>query len=113
MGEQHHISVKMSVSADAPCLGVAIVSNPNIHLVQIRRQHGEQTGDVGRRPLHHHTLLPAHKHCAAIGLFSQVGPLNGENPMSCADGKKKRKKENGLRLDATHDNDSPVNQMHI
>lgn len=89
----------MSFRVDVPCLGVAIVSNLNIHLVQTRRQHGEQTGDIGRHPLHHHALLLTHEHCALIGLSSQVGTLNGENTVSCADGEKL--------------NDSHVNQVQI
>lgn len=83
------LGVKMSFTAAVPCPGVAIVSNLYMHLVQARRQHGEQTGDVRRCPLHGDTLLPAHEHHAIIGLSSQVGTLNGENSMSYTKGDKK------------------------
>lgn len=73
------ICVETSFTVTVPCQWVAIVSNLNIHLVHARRQHGETTGDVRRRPLHGHTLLPAYQHDAVIVLASQVGALDGEN----------------------------------
>lgn len=81
--------MKMSFTAAVPCLGVAIVSNLHIHLVQARRQHREKTGDARRRPLYSYTLLPADEHDTVIVLASQVRTLDGENSMSYTKGDKK------------------------
>lgn len=90
-GESISISPGETVSftGAVPCLGVSFVSNLYFHLVQARRQHGEKTGDVCRRPLHSDTHLPVHEHHAVIGLFSQVGTLDGENSMTYTKGNKK------------------------
>lgn len=79
---------KMCCAAAAPCLGVAIVSNLYIHLVQARRQHREETGDVCRCPMRGDTLLPANEHDTVIVLASQVRTLDGENSMSYTKGDK-------------------------
>lgn len=60
------LSVEMSFKVTVPCLGVAIVSNLYIYLVQTRWQHRETTGDVCCRPLNNHTLLPSYEHHAVI-----------------------------------------------
>lgn len=64
------LRAEMSFKVTVPCLGVAIVSNLHIYLVQTGRQHRETTGDVCCRPLNNHTLLPAYKHHAVIVLAS-------------------------------------------
>lgn len=72
----------VSFTVAVPCLGVAIVSNLHVHLVQAGWQHGEKTGDARRRPLHGDTFLPAYEHGAVVVLSTEVWTLDGENAMS-------------------------------
>lgn len=70
-------------SAAVPGPRVAAVPNLHVHLVEAGRQHGEEAGDVRRRPLHRHALLSSHEHATAVALAPEVRTQDGENPTSC------------------------------
>lgn len=76
------LCVEMSCTVTVPCLGVAIISNLYVHLVQAGRQHREKAGDVCRRPVHGDALLSAYEHGAVVVLASKVWTLDAKNAVS-------------------------------
>lgn len=75
-----------------PCSGVAVVSHLHVHLVQARRKHREETGDVRVRPLRYGTPPPpANHHGAVVAVVAKVRTQDGENSVTYSVKQKKKR----------------------